>query len=62
MPLQYCLFTPELQWQSRGKWRILQGCLGQDGDAVNDMVYGAGSLHGGSVTGSGNIYLTQVGS
>jgi hypothetical protein len=25
-PFQYCLFTPELQWQSRGKWRILQGC------------------------------------
>jgi broad specificity phosphatase PhoE len=26
IPLQYWLFTPELQWQSRGKWRILQGC------------------------------------
>ena len=26
IPLQYCLFTPELQWQSRGQWRILQGC------------------------------------
>jgi hypothetical protein len=25
-PLGNCLFTPELQWQSRGKWRILQGC------------------------------------
>ena len=25
-PLQNCLFTPELQWQSRGKWRTLQGC------------------------------------
>jgi hypothetical protein len=24
-PLQYWLFPPELQWQSRGKWRILQG-------------------------------------
>jgi hypothetical protein len=24
-PLQYWLFTPELQWQSRGKWRISQG-------------------------------------
>jgi hypothetical protein len=25
IPLQYWLFTPELQWQARGKWRILQG-------------------------------------
>jgi hypothetical protein len=25
IPLQYWLFAPELQWQSRGKWRILQG-------------------------------------
>ena len=25
LPLQYWLFTLELQWQSRGKWRILQG-------------------------------------
>ena len=25
-PLQNCLFAPELQWQSRGKRRILQGC------------------------------------
>jgi hypothetical protein len=25
-PLQNCLFTPDLQWQFRGKWRILQGC------------------------------------
>ena len=25
IPLQYRLFTPELQWQSRGKWRILEG-------------------------------------
>jgi hypothetical protein len=24
--LQYWLFTPELQWRSSGKWRILQGC------------------------------------
>jgi hypothetical protein len=24
-PTQNCLFTPELQWQSRGKRRILQG-------------------------------------
>jgi hypothetical protein len=22
LPLQYCLLTPELQWQSRGNWRI----------------------------------------
>ena len=22
IPLQYCRFTLELQWQSRGKWRI----------------------------------------
>lgn len=29
------------------------------GDAINNMVYGAGSLHGGSITGSGNIDLTQ---
>ena len=28
-PLQHCLFTPELQWQSRGKRRILQGCTGE---------------------------------
>jgi len=26
MPLQHWLFTPELQWQSGGKRRILQGC------------------------------------
>ena len=26
IPLQNWLFTPELQWQSRDKWRILQGC------------------------------------
>jgi hypothetical protein len=26
IPLQYWSLTPELQWQSRGKWRILQGC------------------------------------
>jgi hypothetical protein len=26
IPLQHWLFTPELQWQFRGKWRILQGC------------------------------------
>jgi hypothetical protein len=25
-PLRYRLFTPELQWQSRGKRRISQGC------------------------------------
>jgi hypothetical protein len=25
-PLQCWLFIPELQWQSRGKWRILQRC------------------------------------
>jgi hypothetical protein len=25
-PLQNWLFTPELQWQSMGKWRILEGC------------------------------------
>ena len=25
-PRPNCLFTPELQWQSRGKRRILQGC------------------------------------
>ena len=25
IPLQHCLFTPELQWQSRGRWRISQG-------------------------------------
>jgi hypothetical protein len=24
--LQHRLLTPELQWQSRGEWRILQGC------------------------------------
>jgi hypothetical protein len=24
-PLQYWLFAPELQWQSWGKWRSLQG-------------------------------------
>ena len=23
IPLQHCLFTPELQWLSTGKWRIL---------------------------------------
>ena len=26
IPLRYRLFTPELQWQSRGKRRISQGC------------------------------------
>ena len=26
-PFGYRLFTPELQWQSRGNWRISQGCL-----------------------------------
>ena len=26
-PLRCCLFTPELQWQSRGQWRILQGLV-----------------------------------
>jgi hypothetical protein len=25
VPLQCCLFTPELQWQSRGKQRAVQG-------------------------------------
>jgi hypothetical protein len=25
-PLQHWLFIPELPWQSRDKWRILQGC------------------------------------
>jgi hypothetical protein len=25
-PLRNCPFTPELQWQSTGQWRILQGC------------------------------------
>jgi hypothetical protein len=29
IPLQDWLFTPELQWQSRGKWRILQECNGK---------------------------------
>jgi hypothetical protein len=24
----YCLFPPELQWQSRGQWRILRETLG----------------------------------
>jgi len=24
--LQFCLFTPDVQWQSRGKRRIFQGC------------------------------------
>jgi hypothetical protein len=28
-PFRYWLFAPESQWQSRGKCRILQGCLGQ---------------------------------
>jgi ketosteroid isomerase-like protein len=27
VPLRNCLFTPELQWQSRGKRRISQGCV-----------------------------------
>jgi hypothetical protein len=31
-PLQHCLFTHELQWQFRGKWRILQGGV-QTGNA-----------------------------
>jgi hypothetical protein len=31
IPLQNCRFTPELQWQSRGKWRILQGCAAYTG-------------------------------
>jgi hypothetical protein len=31
-PLRNCLFTPELQWQPRGKRRILQGCA-QTGNA-----------------------------
>ena len=26
IPLRYWLFTPELQWPSRGKSRVLQGC------------------------------------
>jgi hypothetical protein len=42
-PLQYWLFTPELQWHSRGKRRISQGCepetlgvgLLRDGDGVD---------------------------
>ena len=29
IPLQYWLFTPESQWQSRGKWCILQGYNGK---------------------------------
>ena len=30
-----------------------------DGDAIHNMVYGTGSLHGGSITGSGNIFLEK---
>jgi hypothetical protein len=26
VPLHTWLFTPELQWQSRGNWRVLPGC------------------------------------
>jgi hypothetical protein len=26
IPLRDCLFTPELQWQPRGKGQILRGC------------------------------------
>jgi hypothetical protein len=26
IPLENCMFTPESQWKSRGKRRILQGC------------------------------------
>ena len=29
IPLKYWLFTPESQWQSRGKWCILQGYNGK---------------------------------
>jgi hypothetical protein len=29
LPLQNWLFTPELQWESRGKWRISQGRVAQ---------------------------------
>jgi hypothetical protein len=29
IPRQHCLFTPELQWESRGERRILQGANGK---------------------------------
>jgi len=30
-----------------------------DGDAINDPVAGTGTLHGGTITGSGNIFLNK---
>jgi hypothetical protein len=50
IPLQYWLFTPELLWQSRGKWRILQGynretlsVAGHSRAALQDRQWQAGS-------------------
>ena len=31
IPLRYCLFTPELQWHSRGKMTYLTGVAGGGG-------------------------------
>ena len=36
-PLHKCMFTPGLQWQSRGKWRILQGCKPERPGQIFDM-------------------------
>jgi hypothetical protein len=33
------LFTPELQWQSRGKWRVLQGLHATYPTPSNPSVY-----------------------
>ena len=46
-PLRYCLFTPELPWQSRGEWRISQGC-----DAMRQP--------GPPAPGYGNKYATSA--
>ena len=49
-PRRYGLFTPELQWQSRGKRRILQGgaCVPTAGRAVRGSLGGGGACGGGS--------------
>ena len=50
MPLHYCLFTPELQWQSRGvfrgKQRILQGCVQGAGPLSRPATGGSAILAG----------------
>jgi hypothetical protein len=59
-PLQHCLFTPELQWQSRGKRRISQGGVPTGNAHDRYIVYHswvAGYVGGGP---GRNILLDEV--